>query len=288
MIAQFTDAAIDGETTEVKSKVGRFPLTSRDRWLTQTLNNIKFRCTNPKDKRFQYYGGRGIRCLLTLEDLRIIYERDRPDLMLKPSIDRIDNESNYYLANCRFLELRENIARKERRQWPCSTCGAITFVTPHSRLCHSCFELKRLKETKYPDYVRYVIDQAAIRGFEVEGVLAGNNYGRKKMLQINGHEVRVHYAAVVTHISGKANYWKFSVAAGHEFHALVARHRKTFHCFILSGAPLSPILYIPILEKDRCAQRSMYDWESLKDAWHLLASNNGTITHAPESTASEG
>src|SRR3990167_7090986 len=91
MIEYFSKVSIDSEG----SMKGRMPLSSRDRWLMRILNNIIFRCTNPKDKRFKNYGGRGIKTFLTLEDLQFLYERDRPDLMRRPSIDRIENEGNY-------------------------------------------------------------------------------------------------------------------------------------------------------------------------------------------------
>ena len=72
--------------------------------------NARLRCNNPANKDYCYYGGRGIKFLMTIEDLKTIWLRDKAHLMKKPSIDRINNDGNYHLNNCRFIELRKNSA----------------------------------------------------------------------------------------------------------------------------------------------------------------------------------
>jgi len=68
----------------------------------------KQRCNNPKCKDYAWYGGRGIKFKLTKEECVFIWERDKAYNMKKPSIDRINNDENYCLENCRFIEHSEN------------------------------------------------------------------------------------------------------------------------------------------------------------------------------------
>ena len=72
----------------------------------------KSRCNGKNNNRYPRYGGRGIKFNLSLEDIKNLWLRDDASKMLKPSIDRIDNDGNYTFANCRFIELSENSSKK--------------------------------------------------------------------------------------------------------------------------------------------------------------------------------
>ena len=80
------------------------------------LKYIKQRCNNKNRKDYKEYGGRGIKCLITEEELKELWFRDKAYLMTKPSIDREDNNGHYEFLNCSFIELSKNIAKgnKER------------------------------------------------------------------------------------------------------------------------------------------------------------------------------
>lgn len=79
------------------------------------LVSIKQRCNNPKNKDYKYYGERGIENHLTIEDIKFLYIHDKAYLMENPSIDRKNNDKNYTLANCRFIEQGKNTAERNVR-----------------------------------------------------------------------------------------------------------------------------------------------------------------------------
>jgi hypothetical protein len=76
------------------------------------------RCQNPKNPRFYRYGGRGIQFLLTVEDTRMLWFRDKAELLVNPSIDRIDNDGPYSVENCRWIEKTENGKRARSPRTP--------------------------------------------------------------------------------------------------------------------------------------------------------------------------
>lgn len=80
------------------------------------LNSIKQRCNNPKNKYYKWYGKRGIQNnFKSANDIKFLWFRDKAHLMKKPSIDRIDNDGNYCIENCRFIELSENCRRANEK-----------------------------------------------------------------------------------------------------------------------------------------------------------------------------
>lgn len=65
------------------------------------------RCYNPKNKRFDRYGGRGI----TVCEAWFVLDNFIADMGDKPvglQIDRIDNDGNYEPSNCRWVTPKEN------------------------------------------------------------------------------------------------------------------------------------------------------------------------------------
>lgn len=77
--------------------------------LKRTLYKIRQRCTNPNDKSYPHYGGRGIKCSInTVAELV-------QTLGLKPpgySIDRIDNDGDYSLDNIRWADYTTQIRNR--------------------------------------------------------------------------------------------------------------------------------------------------------------------------------
>jgi len=91
-----------------------------------TLRNIRHRCNNKNNRCYKNYGGRGIKCFLSLQDIKFLWERDRAHLLKVPSIDRINNDGNYEIANCRFIEMNDNLMLRHGKIRTCKLCGEKT------------------------------------------------------------------------------------------------------------------------------------------------------------------
>ena len=80
-----------------------------------TLCEIKQRCNNKNNHKYLRYGGRGIKCLITTEELKQLWFRDKAYLMKIPSIDREDSNGNYEYSNCRYMELAINSGKDKKK-----------------------------------------------------------------------------------------------------------------------------------------------------------------------------
>jgi hypothetical protein len=78
-------------------------------------NSAKTRCNNIKSNVYKYYGNKGIKFLMTMEDFKTLWYRDKAYNMKRPSIDRKDSSGNYELSNCRFIEITLNDSLAHRK-----------------------------------------------------------------------------------------------------------------------------------------------------------------------------
>jgi predicted XRE-type DNA-binding protein len=73
-------------------------------WLCHYYN-AKGRCENKN----HWYFKKGIKFLMTKDEMKKLWFRDKAYNLTNPSIDRILPEYNYTYKNCRFIEKSENI-----------------------------------------------------------------------------------------------------------------------------------------------------------------------------------
>lgn len=100
-------------------------------------NPWKFLYWHIKSKCKKGYG-KNIKCLFkSEEEIKYLWNRDKAWLLRIPSIDRIDNNKNYYVGNCHFIEKGANSWKARNIDYPtiyikklCSNCGKQYQVKP--------------------------------------------------------------------------------------------------------------------------------------------------------------
>jgi len=80
----------------------------------KTLYYIMNRCIY---NRHNSYALRGIKCLITKEELKILWFRDKAYDLQQASIDRKNPDGDYTFNNCRYIEMSEN-RRNQRGKIP--------------------------------------------------------------------------------------------------------------------------------------------------------------------------
>ena len=81
----------------------------------KVMTYINVRCNCSSAKYYYRYGGRGIKNLLTMEELKNLWLIEGADKMKNPSIDRRDNDGHYTHENCRFMERGDNSSRSSSK-----------------------------------------------------------------------------------------------------------------------------------------------------------------------------
>lgn len=82
----------------------------------KNLNGLRMRCNNKNNPKYDRYGGHGIKALITREEIKRLWFRDKAYELKRPSLDRIDNDGNYEYKNCRFVELGFNAIRNNSKE----------------------------------------------------------------------------------------------------------------------------------------------------------------------------
>ena len=80
---------------------------NREKYLKARRNAIR-RCTEPKNNRYQYYGAKGIRCLLSHEDIFWLVKKYKAEEMKKPQLHRAEDNLDYTRENCCFIEASDH------------------------------------------------------------------------------------------------------------------------------------------------------------------------------------
>jgi hypothetical protein len=116
-----------------------------NKYLQHLWINLQSRCGNPKDKKYKYYGGKGIKIKLDKNELITLWKRDCGEKLKQPSIDRIDSTKDYEFTNCRFIEMEENRSNNKENlsKVECKRCNHLWLPKKldvrQCPSCHSCW-----------------------------------------------------------------------------------------------------------------------------------------------------
>lgn len=93
-----------------KHTVGGKPSPTYYSW-----RSMRVRCSNPKSKFYEYYGGRGIKvCDRWLNSFDNFLE-DMGERLEGTTLDRIDCDGNYELSNCRWADKKTQMKNRKKR-----------------------------------------------------------------------------------------------------------------------------------------------------------------------------
>lgn len=97
-----------------KMKKYREKMFKEKPWMASYLS-ARQRCLDKKGCRAKTYFERGIKFLMTIDDFKFLWFRDNAQEMEWPTIDRINNDKDYVLDNCRYLEHKANTKKGNKQ-----------------------------------------------------------------------------------------------------------------------------------------------------------------------------
>lgn len=243
-------------------------------WLRH-LDNARRRCEVPTTNKYKYYGGAGIKCLLTVDEIEQLWNRDHAISLKQPSIDRKDSTRDYTFDNCQFIEFEQNRMKRDygKPNMKCRECEIAFRGNGTLNTCRNCRREEQARNTEYPKAVNCVRDAALAKGLRVEPVFLKSDKVRLKNLKINDLIIAVHYSSKIWNHNGY-KYSHFNKPRREiKILCLVRKIGQRYDIFLCPNSVTFKItqIFIPIvLSENKIGRKPSVDWMKFRDAWHLF------------------
>ena len=73
------------------------------------------RCNNKNASNYKYYGGRGIKFLLTHEEISSLWNKVDSKNFKQPQLSRKNHNKDYTYSNCYFVDKKSNVSERNSR-----------------------------------------------------------------------------------------------------------------------------------------------------------------------------
>ena len=243
-------------------------------WMVHWRNAVA-RCEIPTARKYEYYGGAGIKCLLTKEQTEQLWHRDEASSLKQPSLSRKDSSGCYTFDNCRFIEFAETRVNRQygRPNTTCRICSTIFCGNGMLKVCPVCRKLELAKNAKYSPLIERARRAALERGLTVEPVFNQDGGIVTSSLKINGELVIVSRCDNITinRDGGRYSHLRASRKKA-EIYCLVRRVGKRREIFFYSDPLGVTDFFIPVVltQEKHGGRKPLVNWPKLKDAWHLF------------------
>lgn len=97
-----------------KERIIKYSTTHNQRYqpIYKSWSDMKSRCDNPKNKRYEYYGGRGIKYQESWSNFENFFKDMSPDWKEGLTLERLNLNRGYQLSNCTWASKKEQNRNK--------------------------------------------------------------------------------------------------------------------------------------------------------------------------------